>query len=273
MSSTACRMFELIEPIGVIPYAAAEANEAMLALGFDELWDTYFAGRAAALGRVPAELVDALFYNFAPGEVARHIPTVWATATPDEVIAARHGGCVRALRRILREHVDAAPFDRATELLIRAATMALIDGRPMFAALRAIPLADEPVGRFFQAVSMLREHRGDGHIAALRVEGVSGLESHVLIALDMGMPAAQFDRLHHLPTTQLDTVIDGLRDRHLVGDDGWLTDAGRALRRRVEALTDDIAAPPYDILAADEVDELLTTLEPLAVLVAADQTG
>ena len=83
MNSTARRMFELVEPIGVIPYSADEPNEAMFALGFTNYWDTYFAGRAAPLGLVPAEVVDALFYNFAPGEVARHIPKVWRTTTPE----------------------------------------------------------------------------------------------------------------------------------------------------------------------------------------------
>src|SRR6187401_3093577 len=126
MSSMARRMFELVEPIGVIPYSADEPTEAMFALGFSNHWDTYFAGRAAPLGRVPAELVDALFYNFAPGEVARHIPTVWQTTTPEAAIAARQKGCVRALRRILGDHVDSASFATAAELLLTAATSAPI---------------------------------------------------------------------------------------------------------------------------------------------------
>ena len=89
MNPMARRMFELVEPIGVIPYSADDPNEAMFALGFTNHWDTYFAGRAAPLGLVPAEVVDALFYNFAPGEVARHIPRVWRTTTPEAAIAAR----------------------------------------------------------------------------------------------------------------------------------------------------------------------------------------
>src|SRR5436305_6212589 len=120
MSSMARRMFELVEPIGAIPYAADEPNEAMFALGFTNYWDTYFAGRAAPLGRVPAEVVDALFYNFAPGEVARHIPKVWDTTTPEAAIAARQAGCVRALRRILSDNVDSPAFAWADNLLIQA---------------------------------------------------------------------------------------------------------------------------------------------------------
>jgi hypothetical protein len=271
VSSMARRMFELVEPIGVIPYSADEPNEAMFALGFTNYWDTYFAGRAAPLGRVPAEVVDALFYNFAPGEVARHIPKVWHTTTPEAAIAAREKGCVRALRRILGEHVDSPAFTRATELLLEAATSAPIEGRPMYAALRSIPIPDGVVERCFHAASLLREHRGDGHITALMAEGVGGLEAHVLFALDMNMPAEKFGRIHHLPPEQIAAVIDGMRDRNLIGDDGWLSEPGRAVKQRVEALTDDLAAKPYESLQPADLDELMSTLEPLATLLVAAQ--
>ena len=271
MSAMARRMFELVEPIGVIPYAADEPNEAMFALGFTNYWDTYFAGRAAPLGHVPAEVVDALFYSFAPGEVARHIPKVWDTTTPDAAIAARRRGCVQALRRILGGHLDTPAVARTTDLLLRAATSAPLEGRPMYAALRSIPVPDEVVARLFHAASLLREHRGDGHITALMIEGVGRLEAHVLHALDLDMPAEQFGRIHHLPAAQIAAVIDGMRGRGLIGDDGWLTGSGRAVKQRVETRTDDLAAPPYEILEPGEIDELVTTLEPLAGLLVAAQ--
>jgi hypothetical protein len=271
MNSMARRMFELVEPIGVIPYSADEPNEAMFALGFTNYWDTYFAGRAAPLGLAPAEVVDALFYNFAPGEVARHIPKVWRTTTPEVAIAARQMGCVKALRRILGDHVDTPAFARAADLLLEAATSAPFEGRPMYAALRAVPIPDDVVARLFHAASLLREHRGDGHIAALMIEGVGGLEAHVFFALDIGMPAESFGRIHHLPAAQLAAVIDGMRDRGLIGDDGWLSEPGCAVKQRVEALTDDLAAKPYERLEPDELDELMATLEPLAALLLAAQ--
>src|SRR5215216_3931534 len=145
MNSMARRMFELVEPIGVIPYSADEPNETMFALGFTNYWDTYFAGRAAPLGLVPAEVVDALFYNFAPGEVARHIPKVWRTTTPEAAIAARQVGCANALRRILGDHVTEPAFARTVELLTKAALSAPTEGRPMYAALMALPVPEELV--------------------------------------------------------------------------------------------------------------------------------
>jgi hypothetical protein len=264
-------MFELVEPISVIPYSADEPNEAMFALGFTNYWDTYFAGRAAPLGRVPAEVLEALFYNFAPGEVARHIPKVWSVTTPEAAIAARQSGCAKALRRVLADHVDSAAFARAVELLTKAATSAPFEGRPMYAALRAIPIPADLVVRLFHAASLLREHRGDGHIVALMSEGVGGLEAHVLLALDMDMPAEKFGRIHHLPATQIAAVIDGMRHRGLIGEDGWLTEQGRAVKHRVEALTDDLAAKPYESLDPGELDELTTALEPLATRLLAAQ--
>jgi hypothetical protein len=271
MNSMARRMFELVEPIGVIPYMAEEPNEEMFALGFTDYWDTYFAGRAAPLGLVPAEVVDALFYNFAPGEVARHIPKVWRTTTPEAAIAARQMGSARTLCRILGDRVDAPAFARTTELLIKAATSAPYEGRPMYAALRAIPIPDDVAGRLFHAASLLREHRGDGHIAALMTAGVGGLEAHVLLALEMEMPAEKFGRIHHLPAPQLGAVIEGMRARGLIGDNGWLSEHGRAVKRQVESLTDDLAAKPYEALAPGELDELVVRLEPLAALLLAAQ--
>jgi hypothetical protein len=271
MISMARRMFELVEPIGVIPYSSEEANEAMFALGFTNYWDTYFAGRAAPLGLATAEVVDALFYSFAPGEVARHIPKVWRTTTPEAAIDARQAGCVKALRRMLGYHVDSPGFARAAELLLKAATSAPAEGRPMYAALRAVPIPRDVVARFFRAASLLREHRGDGHIAALMIEGVGGLEAHVLLALDVGIPAEKFGRIHHLPPVQLAAVVEALRGRGLIGDDGWLSEQGCAIRQRVEALTDDLAARPYESLEPGELDELMATLEPFGALVLAAQ--
>ena len=89
---TARRMFQLVEPIPLVTYNSDEPTEALMALGLRNVWDAYFAGRAAPLGRVPAEVVHAIFYNFADGEVARHIPRVWDTATPEAALAAREQG-------------------------------------------------------------------------------------------------------------------------------------------------------------------------------------
>src|SRR5499427_9341477 len=139
------RLYGLTEPIAMVPYAAPEPTAEVMALGYRNYWDTYFAGRAAPLGRCPAEVVHAIFYNFADGEVARHIPCVWDTATPEDALTARQRGSVAALRRILGGLADTAGVARAAELATKAATSAPTEGRALYAALRALPVPGEPV--------------------------------------------------------------------------------------------------------------------------------
>lgn len=92
-----------------------------------------------------------------------------------------------------------------------------------------------------------------------------------MFALDTGMPAGTFGRIHHLPAAQLAAVIDGMRGRGLIGGDGWFSEQGRAVRQRVESRTDDLAARPYESLEPGELGELTITLEPLAALLLAAQ--
>ncbi|MGA8246537.1 MAG: MarR family transcriptional regulator [Nocardioides sp.] len=264
------RLFELTEPISLVNFFSDEPNDAMAALGLRGYWDGYFAGRSAPLGRVPAEVVHAAFYNFAEGEVARHIPEVWDTTTPEAAHAARQHGCVAALRRILGDLAESPGLARAAELLAKASTSAPTAGRVMYAGLRALPVPAEPVARLWHAANMLREHRGDGHIVALVSEGIGGTEAHVLSALDMGIhPAESFGRIHHLPEARLAAVMAGLRDRGLLDAAGRFTDAGRATKGRIEALTDALAEAPYDGLEPRELDQLITLLEPVSSRLAA----
>jgi hypothetical protein len=266
------RLFELVEPVAVVSYMAREPTEAVMALGPLTMWDAYFAGRAAPLGRdVPADVVHALFYNFADGEVARHIPRVWDLVTPEAAAAARERGSVAALRRILGGLADTPDVGRAADLLTKAGTSAPTEGRALYAAVRTLPLPTEPVARLWHGANLLREHRGDGHVAALLASGVGGTEAHVLHALSERMPAERFGRVSHLPQAQLAEVVDRMRARGLIGADGWLTAAGRETKERVESLTDQLAAPAYDMLEPPELDQLVDDLEPLAaVLVAAN---
>ena len=268
--TTARRMFGLVEPIGLIPYAAQEPSRALLALGLRNYWDTYFAGRAAPLGGdVPAGVVHAIFYNFAPGEAARHIPRVWDLITPEAALAARDRGCVLALQRMLGDLADSPSVARAADLAVKAATHPRTEGRPLYAALRTLPAPEQPLARLWYAANLLREHRGDGHVVALVANGIGGTEAHVLHALSEGMPAEKFGRVWHLPAAQLTAVVDGMRDRGLIGADGWLTADGRATKARVEALTDDLAGPAYDALEPGELAQLSAGLEPIAAALKA----
>jgi len=268
--STARRLHRLVEPIHLVTYFSEEPTEALMALGFRNYWDGYFAGRAAPLGLVPAEVVHAIFYNFADGEVARHIPRVWDTATPETALAARAQGSVAALKRILGDVAESPGLARAADLATRAATSAPPEGRIMYAALRALPVPGEPVARLWHAATLLREHRGDGHVAALVTAGIGGTEAHALHALSEGIfPAETFGRIHHLPAARLAQVMGGLRARGLIDASSRLSDAGRETKDWIEALTDELAAPPYDSLDQSELDQLIAALEPISAALEA----
>lgn len=266
------RMKRLVDPIHMVAYQADEPNDALQALGLrTNYWDGYFAGRAAPLGLVPAEVVHAVFYNFAPGEVARHIPRVWTKTTPEAALAARGQGCAAALRRILGELADSAGVARAADLALTAAAGAPTESRPLFAGLRALTPPEDPVARLWHAATLLREYRGDCHNIALAATGIGGTESHVLGGLVDNIPATQVGRVSHLPPAQLQAVMDGLRARGLIDAAGWFTPEGRATRERIEAVTDDLDSPAYENLNPGDLDRLIADLQPIAaVLVAAD---
>jgi hypothetical protein len=271
LDGTARRMHWLVEPIHLVTYFSGEPTAALMALGLRNYWDGYFAGRAAPLGRVPAGVVDAVFYNFADGEVARHIPRVWETVTPEAALDARQRGAVTALRRILGDLADTPGLARAADLATKAATSVPTGGRILYAALRTLPIPEEPVARLWHAATLLREHRGDGHIAALVAAGIGGTQAHVLHALSENIPAEKFGRVHHLAADRLARVVDGMRARGLIDPSGWLSDAGLQTKERIESVTDDLAAPAYSSLEPTELDQLIADLEPISA--ALDAAG
>ena len=229
------RMFELVEPIATIAFSKV-VTDAFLSLGMRNYWDGYFAGRAAPLGMAPAEVVHAVFYNFADGEVARHIPWVWGKTTPNEAIAVRERGSADALRQRMGKLADPPDVARVADLLTRAAVSAPTEGRALYAGLRALHVPAEPVAKLWHAATLLREHRGDGHNAVLVAHGIGGTESHVLVSLYVGEQPEEFSRTQHLPKAQLAAVVDGLRSRGLVDEAGGFTDAGRTMRKLIGGL-------------------------------------
>lgn len=257
------RMFELIEPIAAVSFSEV-ALDAFMTHGLRDIWDGYFAGRAAPLGQAPAAVVDAVFYNFADGEVARHIPWVWGKISPQEAIAVRERASVAVLRERIGRLADSESLVRVADLATRAAVSAPTEGRVLYAALRALDVPEEPLARLWHASTLLREHRGDGHNAALIAHGIGGIQAHVLMALFLGGSATEFGRIHHLPKPKLAAVIDQLRGRGLVDACGRFTQAGRELREHIESITDDLATPAYDVLSAGELDELIAGLELIA---------
>src|SRR5262249_1507697 len=151
------------EPVHDVTYFAPEAVSAYTEAGLRGYWRGYFAGRAAPLGGTGAAVVAASFFNFAPSFVARAIPGVWDLITPPDAIGVREAGATAALRRLLDGREDEAA--KAADLLWHAAEDLDFAGRPLSAANSELPVSADPVTRLWQATTLLREHRGDGHFA------------------------------------------------------------------------------------------------------------
>ncbi|MEU4902212.1 hypothetical protein AB0B12_08035 [Streptomyces sp. NPDC044780] len=243
---------DAVGPLHSCVYFAPEQQDELAALGLEPGAMAYFAGRAAPLGAVGAGTVTATFYNFNPEHVARYIPAAWALATPEAVLAARLRGADRTLRRLLGEEaLTSKEMAEAAELAMRATEACRREARPLYAANADLPVPGEPHLTLWHAATLLREHRGDGHLAALAVAGLSGIEALVLHnATGKAPTSALFMRTRGWSAQQWADARDGLRERGLLDEAGELTKAGAALRGEAEVLTDRLDAAPYDHLGA-----------------------
>ncbi|MFJ8281487.1 hypothetical protein ACIRA2_29890 [Streptomyces griseoviridis] len=249
-ASTGRHCHNAVSPLHSCGYFAPEPQDELAALGLERGPMVYLAGRAAPLGAVGAGTVTATFYNFDHEHVRRFIPAAWTLTTPERVIAARLRGADRTLRRLLgKEALASAEMAEAAELALRATEACRREARPLYAANADLPVPEEPHLALWHAATLLREHRGDGHLAALAVAGLSGIEALVLHnAVGTAPTAALFMRTRGWSAVQWGAARDRLRERGLLDGAGDLTSAGTALRGETEALTDRLDAAPYDHL-------------------------
>jgi hypothetical protein len=264
--SLARRFFDRFEPVHAVTYFAPEARTALEGLGFRGFWMGYFAARSAPFGVVPTEVVTAAFYNFTPERVAKALPAVWDIASPSDALRVRQDSAVAALRRYGVTDDEAGA---AAELAEKAARSAPLDGRPLFAANVALDWPAEPVARLWHAVTLLREQRGDGHVAVLSTLGVPGRESNVLQAAAGRVPREMIMRSRDYDEEQWEHYRERLARRGLLDDDGALTDAGRDLKQRIEDTTDRLALSALDALDDGEVERLFRSLTPITRKVVA----
>ncbi|MFZ4297651.1 SCO6745 family protein [Streptomyces cinereoruber] len=261
-SGRARQMWHLLEPLHALLYYAPEAFEEAAALGYDtgERWPSYFAWRAAPLGAAGPVRVASAFYSFSPATVARYVPAARATADPADVLAARLRAVDRTHRAVLGEDAVADPgLAEAAALARRAAEAAGTAGRPLAAANAELPWPDAPHLVLWQAATILREHRGDGHLAALLAAGLDPVESLVSFAAVGAAPEAVFAS-RGWSAAEWSAARERLAARGLVDADGTATDAGRALWAEVERRTDELAAAPWAALGPEDTDRLADLL-------------
>ena len=249
------RMWKLLEPVHAVVYFAPEAKPAYAEAGLKGGWMGYFASRAAAMGPVAAEMVIATFYNFHPRMVRRAIPDAWTFSTPEKVLRARLTVADAALHRLLGADINSEHIAAAAEIARRAAGAAEPQGRPLFAAHAALPWPDAPHMVLWHAATLLREHRGDGHVALLLANEIDGLQAHVIKAAEEGTPAEMLRANRGWSEEEWDAAEDRLLERGLI-DASSLTDAGRKLRAQIEDATDRLALPPFEAIGRSDCETL-----------------
>ncbi|MEU5343679.1 hypothetical protein AB0H18_23025 [Streptomyces sp. NPDC020766] len=255
------QLWHLVEPLHAVLYYAPEVSEEAAELGFDvgERWPSYFPLRAAPLGAVGSERVASAFYSFSPRMVAEHMDHAWRNASPGKVLEARARGIDRAYRAIFGDRVDSPELAEAAALARRAAESVNTAGRPLAAANAELPWPKAPHQQLWHAATILREHRGDGHLAALLVAGLDPVESLVSFAAIGAASVERFESRGWSPG-EWAAARERLVARGLLSEDGTAPDAGRALRQRVERHTDELAAAPWRALGPDDTGRLADLL-------------
>ncbi|WP_438290213.1 SCO6745 family protein [Streptomyces sp. HUAS TT7] len=239
-------------------YFSPDFAKELAGLGVDDPSAAYFAGRAAAMGAVGPGVVAATFYNFRHDLIARHLPAVWRTASPEAVLAARLRAVDSTLRRLLGEEAIASDeMAEAARLALRATEGCTRHARPLYAAHADLPVPEEPHLAYWHATTLLREHRGDGHLTALldlALDPLEALVSHT--ATGKGMARKWVMATRGWEQSDWDAAAGRLRERGLLDGEGELTEAGVALRADLEDRTDRLDLAPYELLGAQGVARL-----------------
>ncbi|GGY12676.1 SCO6745 family protein [Streptomyces minutiscleroticus] len=252
------RCHNVLNPLHSAHYFSPDLGRELAAVGIADPRGAYFAVRSAAMGPVGAGTVTATFYNFRHGLVAEHVPAVWEAASPRTVLEARGRAVDATLRRLLGEElIRSAETAEAAELALRAAEACSRTARPLYAAHADLPVPEEPHLALWHAATLLREHRGDGHLAVLldaELDPVEALVSHS--ATGKGMSPKWALATRGWDRADWEAAAGRLRERGLLDADGELTEAGVALRRGIEAETDRLDRAPYEHLGAAGVARL-----------------
>jgi Helix-turn-helix family len=257
------RLWRVFEPYHAITYFSPETTNAFKSAGLRGFWMGYFAGRAAPMGRVGSGVVTATFYNFAPKMVSRAIPDAWEFAPTEAVLDARMAGVDVALRRILGDRLNERSTSEAASIAQEAVNATNPAGRPLFAANAELSPPSEPHLRLWWAVTCLREHRGDGHVASLLQAGVDGCEAHVTLVATGSLSREVLQPNRGWTDEEWESANERLRARGWLESDGTLSAEGRSGRRHLENDTDRLAEEPWRRIGDSRTERFMELLTPL----------
>jgi hypothetical protein len=264
LHATARRLRDHLEPIAAGVYFAPEAIEGYKELGLD-YFEGYFCSRSACLGKAPWSVVCAAFAAFKPAGVKEAVTGGWSKTGPEPMLAARLDGAEAQLQRLLGEPTDEVAH--ATKLLYEMTDGVDPSGRMLYSGLSVLPRPESAWGNLWHAADLVREHRGDGHIAAW-VGHVDSTEITVLTELAWGIPPRSYVYTRGWNEEEVDAAVARLEERGLMKD-GAMTPAGKELRKEIELQTDRAEREVVDRLG-DRADELFGLVEPWSKAIVAN---
>jgi hypothetical protein len=232
-------------------------NDRLAQLGLNFL-TSYVGGRAASLGEPVGPVVASAFAWFQPDLVAGLYDSARSTVPRAQLLAARDEATTASLRVVVGDDSDDGVAETA-DLLADAVEPADGTGRPLFSGLRARGRPADPVQRLWWACDLVREHRGDSHVAAAAAAGLGPVEMNVLTELWLGMALMSYTGTRGWPAQAMEAAVAGLEARGWLGD-GRLSDAGRGARAEIEARTDAQEQTIVDALG-DRLDDVCVRLE------------
>lgn len=249
-------MWEVTERYHQLCYVAPEVRTAGTEAGLKGFWMNYFATRAAPMGAVGPEVVEAVFFYYAPKRVNRAIPDAWRFSTPERALEARYRAMDAALRRELGPLVDGAEIREAVDLHRRALTGADLLGRPLFAGWSALPEPIEPHLALWHLATLQREFRSGCHLLALGAAGLDGCESVISqVAVDEA-PKAWITDEAGWTEEEAEAATERLVARGWLHPDGTATEAGHEGRAAIEAVTDDLDGRRWERFGAESCARL-----------------
>jgi hypothetical protein len=248
------RLRDACEPLAMHALWNRHTNERLAALGLDFLTG-YVWGRAASLGEPSPPVVAAVFAWFEPGLLAGLYETARTAVPRERLLAVRDAGTAASLAEVLAGDDPAEVAD----LLADAVERADGTGRPLFSGLRGRGRPGDPYQRLWWACDLVREHRGDSHVAVANAAGLGPVEMNVLTECWIGMPLLSYTATRGWPEAAMSAAVDGLEARGWLRD-GALTDAGRAARAGIEDRTDATEQPIAAALGG-RLDEVVARLD------------
>ncbi len=263
--SAARRLRDAIEPIATIGWWSRPAAEAAAALGLD-FFGAYVWGRAAPLGSdTPPDVVVSSFGVFAPEMIRATLLAARRVTNRDQVLAARATGATIGLTDACAS-VDPSVVNRLGQRLMEAVRDLDGVGRTLFSGLRALPVPDDPCGRLWRAAELVREHRGDGHLAACVAAGLDPAAMNILTELWVGYPFGEYSGTRGHSAEILSSAADRLHARGWLGTDRSLTEDGRAARSEIERSTDESQCALIDHLG-HECDAVIADAETVSAAI------